>query len=128
MQKPKARFGVLPRIFVAIVLGVVFGLASPDCGVRALNCFGATFAQFIKFIVPFIILGFVTPAIAETALGFTSESYAIMVAIYMALDGMGTACNLTGDGAIALVVDRFSRPSGEAPSFAPDGCGAINKR
>ena len=403
MQKPKARFGVLPRIFVAIVLGVVFGLASPDCGVRALNCFGATFAQFIKFIVPFIILGFVTPAIAETgrsagrtllltvaiawcstvlfgylayfassavfpsvisgslgdasqakefpayfkiaippamdvvtalavafmfgfaivatnsetlrrvasetrnvvnfvlgrafvpllpvyvftmmadlsasgkllvvgescvkimavavamsivvllvqfsiagavagknplkalwtmlpayltglgccssaatipytmaqarkngvsdetsalviplcsnihmagsmsnmvvyaagllalmgrpldaaaftefilmvsviavaspgvpggivlasatvaetALGFTSESYAIMVAIYMALDGMGTACNLTGDGAIALVVDRFSRPSGEVPSFAPDGYGAINKR
>ena len=30
-----------------------------------------------------------------------------MVAIYLALDGMGTACNLTGDGAIALVVDRL---------------------
>jgi Na+/H+-dicarboxylate symporter len=25
----------------------------------------------------------------------------------MALDGMGTACNLTGDGAIAVVMDRF---------------------
>lgn len=32
----------------------------------------------------------------------------ILIAIYMALDGMGTACNLTGDGAIALVVDRIS--------------------
>lgn len=46
--------------------------------------------------------------VAETALGFSPERYAIMIAIYMALDGMGTACNLTGDGAIALVVDRIS--------------------
>jgi len=46
--------------------------------------------------------------VAETVLGFSPERYAIMIAIYMALDGMGTACNLTGDGAIALVVDRIS--------------------
>ena len=48
-----------------------------------------------------------TQAIAESALGFSPERYAIMIAIYLALDGMGTACNLTGDGAIALIVDRF---------------------
>ena len=46
-------------------------------------------------------------SVAEAALGFSSERYAIMIALYMALDGMGTACNLTGDGAIALIVDRF---------------------
>ena len=46
-------------------------------------------------------------AVAESALGFSHERYAIMIALYMALDGMGTACNLTGDGAIALIVDRF---------------------
>ena len=50
-------------------------------------------------------------AIAESVLGFTPERYALVIATYMALDGMGTACNLTGDGAIALIVDRFnSRP------------------
>ena len=48
-----------------------------------------------------------TQAIAESALGFSPERYAIMIAIYLALDGMGTACNLTGDGAIALIVDKF---------------------
>lgn len=48
-------------------------------------------------------------SIAEAALGFSAERYALMIAAYMALDGMGTACNLTGDGAIALVVDRFRR-------------------
>lgn len=48
-----------------------------------------------------------TSAIAGTALGFTSEQYAIMIALYLALDGMGTACNLTGDGAVALIVDKM---------------------
>lgn len=46
-------------------------------------------------------------AFVDSILGFTPERYALMVAIYMALDGMGTACNLTGDGAVALIVDRF---------------------
>ena len=50
-----------------------------------------------------------TQAVAETALGFTPERYAIMIALYLALDGMGTACNLTGDGAIALIVDKFRK-------------------
>ena len=48
-----------------------------------------------------------TQAVAETALGFSPERYAIMIALYLALDGMGTACNLTGDGAIALIVEQF---------------------
>ena len=46
-------------------------------------------------------------SVAEAALGFSPERYAIMIALYMALDGMGTAVNLTGDGAIALIVDKF---------------------
>ena len=50
-----------------------------------------------------------TQAVAESALGFTPERYAIMIALYLALDGMGTACNLTGDGAIALIVDKFKK-------------------
>ena len=33
-----------------------------------------------------------------------------MIALYIAMDSFGTACNVTGDGAIALVVDKlFSR-------------------
>ena len=50
-----------------------------------------------------------TQTVAEAALGFTPERYAIMIALYLALDGMGTACNLTGDGAIALIVDKFRK-------------------
>lgn len=40
-------------------------------------------------------------------LGFTEESQALMIALYIAMDSFGTACNVTGDGAIALIVNRI---------------------
>ncbi|PWW13740.1 MULTISPECIES: dicarboxylate/amino acid:cation symporter [Pseudidiomarina] len=38
-------------------------------------------------------------------LGFGETAIALMIALYMAQDSFGTACNVTGDGAIALLVD-----------------------
>ena len=40
-------------------------------------------------------------------LRFTEESQALMIALYIAMDSFGTACNVTGDGAIALIVDKI---------------------
>lgn len=40
-------------------------------------------------------------------LGFTEAQNAMMIALYIAMDSFGTACNITGDGAIAQIVDRF---------------------
>ena len=62
----KTRIGLLPRLFVAIALGAAIGLFAPDSAIRAMNCFRDSFGQFIKFFVPFIIIGLVTPAIADT--------------------------------------------------------------
>ena len=62
----KRKIGLLPRLFIALALGVCIGLVSPDWGIRSLNCFRDIFGQLIKFFVPFIIVGLVTPAIAET--------------------------------------------------------------
>ena len=45
--------------------------------------------------------------VLQSILGFTPEQQAIMIALYIAMDSFGTACNVTGDGAIALVVDRI---------------------
>ncbi|WP_417448105.1 dicarboxylate/amino acid:cation symporter [Idiomarina abyssalis] len=38
-------------------------------------------------------------------LGFGETAVALMIALYMAQDSFGTACNITGDGAIAMFVD-----------------------
>ena len=40
-------------------------------------------------------------------LGFTEADQALMIALYIAMDSFGTACNVTGDGAISQIVDRF---------------------
>ncbi|GAA0450850.1 dicarboxylate/amino acid:cation symporter [Alkalibacillus silvisoli] len=46
--------------------------------------------------------------ILGSMLGFTEAAIALMIALYMAQDGFGTAANVTGDGAIALFVDKFT--------------------
>lgn len=47
-------------------------------------------------------------------LGFGDASIALMIALYLAQDSFGTACNVTGDGVIALWADRFAR-DGDLP-------------
>lgn len=46
--------------------------------------------------------------ILQTTLGFTTEDQALMIALYIAMDSFGTACNVTGDGAIAVIVDTIT--------------------
>lgn len=45
--------------------------------------------------------------ILQTMLGFDETMVSIMIATYVAIDSIGTATNVTGDGAIAVAVDRF---------------------
>jgi Na+/H+-dicarboxylate symporter len=53
--------------------------------------------------------GAIMAALAPLAsiLGFNANAQALMIALYIAMDSFGTACNVTGDGAIALAVDKI---------------------
>ena len=44
----------------------------------------------------------------SSMLGFDDAQVALMIATYIAMDSFGTATNVTGDGAIAIVVDRLA--------------------
>ena len=44
----------------------------------------------------------------QSMLGFNETLQALMIALYIAMDSFGTACNVTGDGAIAVVVDKIA--------------------
>ncbi len=44
----------------------------------------------------------------SSMLGFDDAQVALMIATYIALDSFGTATNVTGDGAIAIIVDRMA--------------------
>lgn len=50
--------------------------------------------------------------VLEGMLGFDKTAQALMIALYIAMDSFGTACNVTGDGAIAVVVDRINGKNG----------------
>ena len=45
--------------------------------------------------------------LVESILGFDAQHCALLMTLYLALDGYGPAANVTGDGAIALAMDRF---------------------
>lgn len=47
--------------------------------------------------------------ILQSMLGFNEEMIGLMIALYIAMDSFGTACNVTGDGAISLVVDKITK-------------------
>ena len=40
-------------------------------------------------------------------LGFDETLQGLMIALYITMDSFGTACNVTGDGAIALIIDKI---------------------
>ncbi len=65
----KFNFGLLPRIVVAIILGVLIGLVAPEGVVRVFATFTAIFGNFLNFVVPLIILGFIAPGIAKLGKG-----------------------------------------------------------
>lgn len=44
----------------------------------------------------------------QSILGFDQQTVALMIALYIAMDSFGTACNVTGDGAIAAIINRIS--------------------
>ena len=45
--------------------------------------------------------------VLQSMLGFGESEQALMIALYIAMDSFGTACNVTGDGAIALIINKL---------------------
>ena len=65
----KIKLGLLPKIIIAIILGIGAGTISPDMPVRVVVTFNSLFSEFLGFLIPLIIVGLVTPAIADIGKG-----------------------------------------------------------
>lgn len=63
------KMGLLPKIIIAIVCGVVFGMFLPGEVVRVFLTFNGIFSQFLGFLIPLLILGLVAPAISDIGQG-----------------------------------------------------------
>ena len=82
-----------------------------------------TFPVFLHFILMLAIVMVAAPGVPggsimaalaplSSILGFTPEQQALMIALYIAMDSFGTACNVTGDGAIAIIVEKINGEKG----------------
>lgn len=65
----KMKLGLLPKIIIAIVLGIVCGLFFPGWLVRIFLTINGLFGNFLNFIIPLLILGLVAPGIADLGKG-----------------------------------------------------------
>lgn len=67
------KLGLLPRLIIGLIAGIVIGYISSNVGiqwpVRLLATFNDIFGQFLNYVIPFIIIGFVAPGIAELGKG-----------------------------------------------------------
>ena len=88
-------------------------------GVMYMNGQTPTFSSFLPFILMLGITMVAAPGvpgggvmaalgILEMMLGFGSVEKSIMIALHAAQDSFGTATNITGDGALAIIIDKIA--------------------
>ncbi|TDL30486.1 dicarboxylate/amino acid:cation symporter [Jeotgalibacillus sp. S-D1] len=109
----------VPLLATIHLSGSTITLVSCAMAVMLINGQNATFGQIFPFILMLGITMIAAPGVPggavmaslgllDSMLGFTGAMTSLMLALYLAQDSFGTACNVTGDGAISAVVDKFS--------------------
>lgn len=115
------KLGLLPKLIIAIALGIAIGAASSSIGtevpVRLLATYNGIFSQFLNFIIPLIIIGFIVPGIADLGTGAGKTLASTTGVAYLSTVCAGTLAFLTatilfpgllagGDGLLANVFDN----------------------
>ena len=107
-------------LFATIHLsGSTITLTSCSLAIMMLEGMNFSFSSYFGFILmlgvtmvaaPGVPGGAVMAALGliQSMLGFNAELSSLMIALYLAQDSFGTACNVTGDGALALIVNKFA--------------------
>lgn len=111
---------VCPLCATIHLSGSTITLTSCSIAIMLLNGWEVSFMGMLPFILmlgvtmvaaPGVPGGAVMAAlgILESMLGFNEPMLALMIALYIAQDSFGTACNVTGDGAIAVLMDALTK-------------------
>ncbi len=110
---------VIPLCATIHLSGSTITLVSCAMAVMLLNGMSISIAVIFPFIMMLGITMVAAPGVPggaimaalgllETMLGFSPPFISLMMALYLAQDSFGTACNVTGDGAIAIIVNKIS--------------------
>ncbi len=99
------RIGLLPRVLIAIIAGIAFGLLSPLPVVRVFVTFNGVFGNFIGFLIPLIIFGLVTPAIANIGKSAGRLLFITAIIAYGSSVASGLMAWLTGAALFPHLID-----------------------
>ncbi|RGY99297.1 dicarboxylate/amino acid:cation symporter [Clostridium sp. AM58-1XD] len=69
MEKKKIKIGLVPRLIIGIILGVIVGSFCPEWFCRLIVTLSSIFSSYLKFVIPLMILSFVTMGIADLTQG-----------------------------------------------------------
>jgi len=119
MKKIKA--GLFVKVLLAIGGGALLGLIAPEVLVRIFKTFNVLFAQVLKFIIPLLILGLVTPAIAHVGKGAGKMLLAVMGIAYLSTICSGFFAHLCASHAMPLYLKagELSAEAVSAKEFLP---------
>ena len=109
---------VIPLCATIHLFGSMLKITACSLAVMLMNGEMASTEIFIGFIFLLGITMIAAPGVPggaimaalgvlSSVLGFSEESLGLMIALYIGMDSFGTACNVTGDGAIALIVNKI---------------------
>lgn len=98
------KIGLLPRILIAIALGIGAGFVFPEWLSRCFITFNGIFSSFLGFLIPLLIVGFVAPAIAE--LGKQAGKMLLVTALiaYLMTFGSGMLAYFTASSSFPLLI------------------------
>lgn len=110
---------VIPLSATIHLSGSTITLVACSMAIMMLNGMSITIGTMLPFILMLGITMVAAPGVPggaviaalgllETMLGFSQPMLSLMIALYVAQDSFGTATNVTGDGAIALIVNKIS--------------------
>lgn len=94
------KIGLFPRLILGIVFGIIIGTIAKYTGfvfpVRILTTFSGIFGNFLNFIIPFIIIGFIVPGISELGSGSGKLLGLTVIIAYVSTIFAGTMAFITG--------------------------------
>ena len=111
------RKSALARLLAAVAAGVAVGAFAPGCAIRALNSFGGTFSQFVKFMVPLIVVALVTPAIADAGRAAGRMLMLTLALAYASTILSGAFAFCLSDAVLPRVLSGAMTASGTAKAF-----------
>lgn len=115
------KLGLLPRILIAIVLGIAIGYIAPMWFAQIMATFNSIFSQFLGFMIPMIIIGFVAPAIADIG-GRAGKLLVVTAAIaYAATFFAGILSYFTGSLSFPSLIggEQGMALLGDTPKISP---------